>query len=40
VYFVIREGVSGTAMPAWAGLNPKETWDLVAYVLSVAPAGR
>ena len=39
-YFTIREGVPGTAMPAWRSLSPEETWDLVAYVLPVAPAGR
>jgi len=36
VYRVIREGVRGTAMPAWKALDPSETWDIVAYVLSVA----
>ncbi len=38
-YFTIREGVSGTAMPAWRSLSPEETWDLVAYVLSVGGTG-
>jgi mono/diheme cytochrome c family protein len=38
VYFVVREGVSGTPMPAWPSLTPSETWDLVAYLLSVAEA--
>jgi mono/diheme cytochrome c family protein len=35
-YFVIREGVRGTPMPAWKALDEDEVWDLVAYVLSVA----
>ena len=35
VYFVIREGVSGTPMPAWPTLKQSETWDLVGYLLSV-----
>lgn len=36
VYYVVREGVRGTPMPAWKVLGKDETWDLVAYVLSVA----
>ncbi len=39
VYFVIREGLHGTAMPAWPSLTEDETWDLVAYVLSVSAGG-
>lgn len=35
-YFVIREGIRGTPMPAWKALDEDEVWDLVAYVLSVA----
>jgi len=35
-FFVIREGIRGTPMPAWKALTEDETWDLVAYVLSVA----
>ncbi len=35
VYFAIREGVRDTAMPAWKSLDEDETWDLVAYVLSL-----
>lgn len=38
-FYVLREGVRGTAMPAWPILNEDETWDLVAYVLSVAAPG-
>ncbi len=35
-FFVIREGVHGTPMPAWPSFSDEETWDLVAYVLSVS----
>jgi high-affinity iron transporter len=38
VFFVIREGERGTAMPSWRWLSESQTWDLVAYVLSLAPA--
>jgi len=38
VFFAIREGVRGTAMPSWKWLSESETWDLVAYVLSLGPA--
>jgi mono/diheme cytochrome c family protein len=40
VFFAIREGVRGTAMPAWKTLDSEQTWDLVAYVLSVSEAER
>jgi high-affinity iron transporter len=33
-FYVIREGIRGTPMPAWKVLNEDETWDLVVYVLS------
>ncbi len=39
VFYVIREGVRGTAMPAWPVLDADETWDVVAYLLSVAENG-
>jgi mono/diheme cytochrome c family protein len=39
VYAVIRDGVQGTAMPAWRTLDEAATWDLVAYVLAVAEEG-
>ena len=39
VYHVVREGLAGTAMPAWKNLDNDQTWDLVAYVLSVSGAG-
>jgi high-affinity iron transporter len=38
VYFAIREGVRGTAMPSWRSLEAAETWDLVAFLLSVGEA--
>ena len=34
VFYWIRNGVPGTAMPAWRIFDDGETWDLVAYVLS------
>jgi mono/diheme cytochrome c family protein len=37
VFFAIREGVRGTPMPSWKWLSESETWDLVAYVLSLGP---
>jgi len=37
VFFVIREGLRGTPMPAWSFLSEDETWDLAAYVLSLSP---
>lgn len=39
VFHVIQEGVQGTAMPAWKHLDAEQTWDLVAYLLSVAEDG-
>jgi mono/diheme cytochrome c family protein len=39
VFFAIREGVRGTPMPSWKGFTDDETWDLVAYVLSIAGSG-
>jgi mono/diheme cytochrome c family protein len=38
VYFAIREGVGGTAMPSWKSLDEGETWDLVAFLLGVSEA--
>jgi mono/diheme cytochrome c family protein len=38
VFFAIREGLHGTPMPAWATLSDAETWELVAYVLSLGEA--
>jgi mono/diheme cytochrome c family protein len=36
VFFVVREGVPGTPMPSWSWLSEDDTWDVVAYVLSLA----
>jgi mono/diheme cytochrome c family protein len=35
-FYAIRSGVSGTAMPSWNTLSDEQTWELVAYVLSVS----
>jgi hypothetical protein len=35
IFFAVREGVSGTAMPSWKSLDEAEAWDLVAFLLSV-----
>lgn len=36
VFYVIREGSAGTAMPAWKTLDEAQTWDLTAYLLAVS----
>jgi mono/diheme cytochrome c family protein len=36
---IIRDGVRGTSMPAWKIFSEGETWDLVAYLHSVATQG-
>lgn len=36
VFYAIREGSPGTAMPAWKVLDDGQTWDLAAYLLAVA----
>lgn len=38
VFVAIREGVQGTAMPSWKSLGVDDTWDLVAFLLSVGGA--
>lgn len=38
LYFAIREGVRATAMPSWKSLDEAETWDLVAFLLSLGEA--
>ncbi len=38
-YYVVQEGIRGTPMPAWKILSEEQSWDLVAYVLSVAELG-
>jgi high-affinity iron transporter len=41
VHRIVREGLQGTPMPAWrAVLDERETWDVVAYLLSVGREGR
>ena len=35
VFFAIREGLHGTAMPSWKALSEQESWALTAYVLSL-----
>ena len=35
-YTVIRNGVRGTAMPAWSSLSDRQTWQLVAYLISLS----
>ncbi len=37
MFFAIREGVQGTAMPSWKALDEGQTWDLIAFLRSVAP---
>lgn len=37
---VIREGRPGTSMPAWKALDEQQTWQLVAYLHSLAQHGR
>jgi mono/diheme cytochrome c family protein len=37
IFHSIREGVPGTAMPAWKSLPVNKCWDLVAYVRSFGP---
>lgn len=40
VFHSVREGLPGTAMPSWKTLPDAGLWDLTAYVLSIARAGR
>ena len=40
VFYRIREGVPGTAMPSWRALSEHQCWDLTAYVLSVGGGER
>ena len=35
VFFAIREGLQGTAMPNWKALSEQDGWALTAYVLSL-----
>jgi high-affinity iron transporter len=36
VFFAIREGLRGTAMPGWKALSERDAWDMTAYVLSLS----
>jgi mono/diheme cytochrome c family protein len=36
VFFAIREGIHGTPMAGWKAFTDDQTWDLVAYVLSLS----
>lgn len=36
VFFAIREGVHGTAMPSWKSLGEQNAWNLTAYVLTLS----
>jgi len=36
MFYEIREGIRGTAMPSWKVLDEGGTWDLVAYLRSVS----
>jgi len=38
-YWVIQEGRTGTAMASFSFLSAQQTWDLTAYVLSIAEKG-
>ena len=35
VFYVVREGVRNTPMPAWPALSDEEVWAVTAYVLSL-----
>lgn len=35
VFFAIREGRAGTAMPSWKSLSEQDGWDLTAFILSL-----
>lgn len=35
LFYVIREGSPGTAMPAWKSLEASDAWHLTAYLLAV-----
>ncbi len=39
VFYALKEGVRGTAMPSWRTLEDSDLWDLSAYVLSIARMG-
>lgn len=35
VFFAIREGLHGTAMPSWKGFSEQDSWALTAHVLAL-----
>jgi mono/diheme cytochrome c family protein len=35
VFFAIREGLHGTAMPSWKAFSEQDSWALTAYVLAL-----
>lgn len=35
VFYVIREGMRNTSMPAWPALSDEDVWAVTAYVLSL-----
>ena len=40
LYRALSLGISGTAMPSWSALSPRDRWALVHYVKSLASGGR
>jgi len=34
-FLAIRNGVPGTAMPAWPALSDREVWEVVAYITTL-----
>lgn len=34
-FTAIRDGVRGTAMPAWPSLSDEQIWNVVAYIISL-----
>jgi mono/diheme cytochrome c family protein len=34
-FAAIRDGVRGTAMPAWPSLSDQQIWNVVAYIISL-----
>jgi mono/diheme cytochrome c family protein len=36
VFFAIREGLRGTAMPGWKTLSERDAWDMTGYLMSLS----
>jgi mono/diheme cytochrome c family protein len=34
-FLAIRNGVRGTAMPAWTAFTDRQVWELVAFIMSL-----